>query len=73
MPYTEQFDVGLSCLVVRRLEASAEVAVLASSSRDEVSIICEADAIYARRVDVAQQTVYHGTAALHKYSLAHGH
>jgi hypothetical protein len=73
MPYTEQFDVGLSCLVVRRLEASAEVAVLANSNSDEVGIICEADAICARRVDVAQQTLYHGTAALHKYSLAHGH
>jgi hypothetical protein len=56
MPYTEQFDVGLSCLDVRRLKASPEVAVLASSNSDEVSIVCEADAICARRVDVAQQS-----------------
>ena len=67
MPYTEQFDVGLSCLVVRRLEASTEVAVLASSNSDEVSIICEADEICVRQMDVAQQTLYHGIALPHKY------
>jgi hypothetical protein len=53
MPYTEQFDVGLSCLVVRRLKASTEVAVLDQSNSDEVSIIREVDAIGARRMDGA--------------------
>ena len=48
MPYTEQFDVGLSCLVVRRLEASTEVPVLASSNSDGVNMIFEVDAMQAR-------------------------
>jgi hypothetical protein len=51
MPYTEQFDVGLSCLVVRRLAAATEVAVLARSNSDEVNIICETDKMRARRVE----------------------
>lgn len=53
MPYTEQFDVGLSCLVVRRLEASTEVAVLARSNSDEVNIICEIDAMQVSREEGA--------------------
>lgn len=53
MPYTEQLEAGLSCLVVRRLEASTEVAVLARSNSDEVSIICEVDAMQARREEGA--------------------
>lgn len=70
MPYTEQFDVVLSCLVVRRLEASTEVAVLARSNRDEVNIICEVDAMRAGRVEGAWSSLYHGTAAPDKYLLA---
>ena len=54
MPYTEQFDVGLSCLVVRRLEARAEAAVLARSNNDEVNIICGIDAMGERRMEDAQ-------------------